>query len=1270
MKNSVITASREDTLHVLQELGLDAELVVESAHNVREEEVFDLHVSARGRIPNSFMVDGVLTHNSGEPTYIENMLKTNGINISIEDVFGVRDPRSSNWIKKPLIRYQKPQVAERFFDYVYKLEKSLPDKLCVGDDWYYVFDDTKENRKKVGDHFDKNYWRKTKKLRVPAPDGTPQALIVVDSYPAMLPERLDDEDAGAGMAAQARMFSEQIKRIKGRMSSKRIIIVGVNQLRQRPAVMYGCFTMHSKVLLADMTYRNIKEIVDNKLKLDVMSYNPRTGLMEPKPIVNWFDNGTAKRGEFLRFKFRDSRIHVGAGQKSDLKVTKNHLLMSGDGVLRRAFDFKPGDRLLQTGANLSLSPVQRQIVLGSVLGDGWFGTKLSQSGELVGVNVNFAHKEEHEEYLNWKAKILKPYICSIYGDNIITAEMRKIDEPWMFHLYEESKRGISHKRDYNLSPTLLRNIGPLGLAVWYMDDGRKIERKSSLIKMQSYTPEDAESIIDNINARFRTDLVFKTWKDKGSRKNGEGWGASVGEEFRKLVAPCMEKSMLSRLLLPNERKLWKPKLKDDHEQSLHTIEVEIEDITEETYSGHKYDLEVQDNHFYVVDGAIVENSPEYEPCGDALKFYCMTGDTVLYTEKGMLTAEEMERMYSTGTKTSMVGVSGREDCQFFSYKGHSQILRLHTKNGYQVKGKPGHAVLSLEKGSLERKFQKIEDLRPKGGTQGSYVAIKVGSNVWSSQNAKLSGFASYSCKDTGSGVRHLTSWKLPKVMNNDLGAVLGYLVGDGCIREGSIIFSSQEKQQTANFIRAFSGAFKVSEIELRKGANAKQVSLHNAEIAAFLAFCGCGSKSSWQKSIPWAVRQSKKSVVASFLSALFDCDGSAGKKSLSYSSVSTTLISQVHTALLNMGIVSKLELVERRFAHGYDKGGMHNTRPSTIQIFGHSYEKFFEEVGFCLDRKSALIATHMKGSNTSYDLVPQLSGYRKGISDRGLLILEQALGIGAGGLIRYRDFESKSWFKKALQLSAELRTQQERTKIRTELEAVKDLMDYTLKNGLYWVEVKGVSSYHEREATFDGNMPKTSTIVTNGIVSHNSDCRLRFNPRALSGVPYPVKGKGMVMEEPSVTVKKGKDQYRFIHVRATKNKLAMPYLETWIRLWIEDGNGDARGFDPVWDTFMYLDNTGQLSHKGMKKIVLKIKKHENAKPMEWLDFKTLIVGTKKQQKEVCERIGLKWFDLRAFTLEQLNKKDGMALFLEHKKSGGEREEGDDEEEGDDGDDAD
>ena len=173
-----------------------------------------------------------------------------------------------------------------------------------------------------------------------------------------------------------------------------------------------------------------------------------------------------------------------------------------------------------------------------------------------------------------------------------------------------------------------------------------------------------------------------------------------------------------------------------------------------------------------------------------------------------------------------------------------------------------------------------------------------------------------------------------------------------------------------------------------------------------------------------------------------------------------------------------------------------------------------------------------------------------------------------------------------------------------------------------------------------------------------SDTRLRFTARALSAVPY-VKGKGMMYDEPSVLGKKQKDEYRHIHVRGTKNKLGMPYMEGWLRLWIKDGNEEPRGFDPVWDNFMYLDSTGQVSHKSRTKILLKIKKHENSKPMDWMDFKMLIVGTKKQQKEVCEKYGLKWFDLRSFCVDQMQSGKGMELFIEHRKSGGEREEGDD-----------
>lgn len=177
---------------------------------------------------------------SGNHSYIEKMMKTYKIEGSVEDIFGLQDPRTSKWIKKPRVRYQKPHVAEKFFDYVFRLETMLPDKISIGGNWFYVYENTKPNRKLVGDNYDKQYFSKANKFRVPAKDGSLQALVVVDSYPAMLPERLsDDEDAGAGMAAQARMFSEQIKRVKGRLASKRICIVGVNQLRKAPAVRYG-----------------------------------------------------------------------------------------------------------------------------------------------------------------------------------------------------------------------------------------------------------------------------------------------------------------------------------------------------------------------------------------------------------------------------------------------------------------------------------------------------------------------------------------------------------------------------------------------------------------------------------------------------------------------------------------------------------------------------------------------------------------------------------------------------------------------------------------------------------------------------------------------------------------------------------------------------------------------------------------------------------------------------------------------------------------------
>lgn len=173
---------------------------------------------------------------SASPDYIENIMRNMGLKADVKSIFGVKD-REGNYVVKPRVRYRSEAIAEKFFDFVAGLERKLPDKKKIGDQWYYLYENTKENQKLVAGKYDKAYFSKTNMYRIPAKDGSLQAMILVDSYPAMLPENKDVDDPNGAIASQARMFSEQLQRVKGRVRSKRIAILGINQLRLRPMTM-------------------------------------------------------------------------------------------------------------------------------------------------------------------------------------------------------------------------------------------------------------------------------------------------------------------------------------------------------------------------------------------------------------------------------------------------------------------------------------------------------------------------------------------------------------------------------------------------------------------------------------------------------------------------------------------------------------------------------------------------------------------------------------------------------------------------------------------------------------------------------------------------------------------------------------------------------------------------------------------------------------------------------------------------------------------------
>lgn len=176
---------------------------------------------------------------SSDANYIANMLATSGVDIDPKLVFGIPDP-DGGWIVPPMIRYYAPDNGEAFFDHMSMSRRRLPDKIVEEDGTaYLLFENTKENKKIVGDKYDKKWFSKKNQYKVLAADDQMQMLVLVDSYPAMLPDQVDDDDGSKAMALQARMFSDGIKRFRGGMRRKMMTILGINQLRQRPATMFG-----------------------------------------------------------------------------------------------------------------------------------------------------------------------------------------------------------------------------------------------------------------------------------------------------------------------------------------------------------------------------------------------------------------------------------------------------------------------------------------------------------------------------------------------------------------------------------------------------------------------------------------------------------------------------------------------------------------------------------------------------------------------------------------------------------------------------------------------------------------------------------------------------------------------------------------------------------------------------------------------------------------------------------------------------------------------
>ena len=82
--------------------------------------------------------------------------------------------------------------------------------------------------------------------------------------------------------------------------------------------MFGCLSYGTRITLADGTQEKIGKIVNQRMPVEVLSYDPELDAVVPKKIVNWFDNGSTER--FLQFTV----AKPGGNGRAQFALTDNH----------------------------------------------------------------------------------------------------------------------------------------------------------------------------------------------------------------------------------------------------------------------------------------------------------------------------------------------------------------------------------------------------------------------------------------------------------------------------------------------------------------------------------------------------------------------------------------------------------------------------------------------------------------------------------------------------------------------------------------------------------------------------------------------------------------------------------------------------------------------------------------------------------------------------------------------------------------------------------
>ena len=211
---------------------------------------------------------------------------------------------------------------------------------------------------------------------------------------------------------------------------------------------------------------------------------------------------------------------------------------------------RPTRTWLEKKRNLDLTPKQRSLIIGSLLGDGtmWLGKNNK--------NVNFKVEQglAQKELVFWRYEILKPIVFTgpkisyRYRENGEKYQkswwFRTISHPQLTEIYRTFYTGNGHKTGRKIVPDNIEEmLDPFALANLIMDDGC-YNCKSIDISTYSFLLREIKILQSALKSRYGIEIRYHKDRDKGYRMR---FSVENTEKLIKVIQPYFISSMEYKL---------------------------------------------------------------------------------------------------------------------------------------------------------------------------------------------------------------------------------------------------------------------------------------------------------------------------------------------------------------------------------------------------------------------------------------------------------------------------------------------------------------------------------------------------------------------------------------------------------------------------------------------------------------------------------------------------------------------------------------------------